>query len=72
MIFSVDNCDAARYNRFMSGWINETDLDAAEESFPGIRDFWEGFDTNTNTRPKTFLELVFLYGRFMEKVSAID
>jgi hypothetical protein len=39
------------------GRIKEEDLSEAEKSFPGIIEIYEGLET----KPLTFLQLVFLY-----------
>jgi hypothetical protein len=43
----------------VSGFVTEKHLDEADEAFPGIRDFWNSL--TTDTRPKTFLELMTLF-----------
>ncbi len=41
----------------MRGFITDKDLDAAEEVFPGIHDYFDALDA----KPGTFLELVAEY-----------
>lgn len=46
------------------GTITERDLDAAEGEFPGIRAFYLRMPANDLHGPKTFLELLLVFGVF--------
>jgi hypothetical protein len=51
----------------MRGYITEKDFEACEQEFPGIVSFYRAL----SEKPRTFLELVYVYERRCQPVLAV-